>query len=400
MPSTASVPPRGSVSFSANGGTAPYAFDLAANGSNGIVGAGGAYVAGPKGSVTDTVRVTDSGGKTQTALVQVGPEISIAPASGTIALGGTQDFTATGGNDGPYSWNASAGTIDGAGHFTAPNVSGSVTIGASDSLGNTAFVVFAVGTGLAIVKTPAQSFPKGTVVFTASGGSQTGFTWSLVTAPAAGGSIDSATGQFTAGPTANVTETIKVTDSVGGSATTTLDIGPGLSLTPASATATPGQHISFAASGGSGVGISFALEASPSGGTLDGTGVYIAGTISGTDVVKVVDSVGNVARANVTVNGAPPPLDAGIGDDAGTIADAGAHPDAATTTTPPPVPPGAGTTPPGANPTKPGAIDIGPPGTGGGEDCTMHGAPSGSSGVGGFFLMALAALGRRRRHRR
>lgn len=395
-PQTANAVPRGAVAFSATGGATPYTFDLAGNASNGTIGTDGAYIAGSKGSVTDVVRVTDKAGKTQTALVQVGPGISITPSSGTIALGGTKDFSAVGGNGGPYTWHASAGTIDTTGHFTAPNASGSVTIDTSDSLGNTASVVFAVGTGIAITKNPAQTFPKGTVQFTASGGSQTGFTWSVITAPAAGGSIVAATGVFTAGATGGVTETIKVTDSVGGTATATIDVGPALSITPASATAKPGDHISFSAAGGSGMGVSFSLEASPSGGTLDATGVYIAGTIKGTDVVKIVDSVGNVARANITVSGAEPP-DAGSsggdagspGNDAGTSSSSGSGSSSSGSVTPPP---GA------AEGTTPGAINVGAPGDGG-DDCSMHG-PSRKTGGTSGALLAITALALARRRRR
>jgi hypothetical protein len=59
--------------------------------------------------------------------------------------------------------------------------------------------------------------------FTASGGSGTGYTWSLST-NASGGSINPATGVYTAGPTGKVTDVVRVQDSLGSSATATVTV--------------------------------------------------------------------------------------------------------------------------------------------------------------------------------
>ncbi len=59
--------------------------------------------------------------------------------------------------------------------------------------------------------------------FTASGGSGTGYAWSLST-NASGGSINPATGVYTAGATRNVTDVVRVQDSLGNSATATVTV--------------------------------------------------------------------------------------------------------------------------------------------------------------------------------
>jgi len=56
--------------------------------------------------------------------------VSILPASGTVAVNGTQQFTATVSNDPNHavSWSATSGTVSSSGLFTAPNVSSTTPI--------------------------------------------------------------------------------------------------------------------------------------------------------------------------------------------------------------------------------------------------------------------------------
>jgi len=59
--------------------------------------------------------------------------------------------------------------------------------------------------------------------FTATGGSGSGYSWSFGTNNS-GGSINTSTGAYTAGPTGSVTDTVKVTDSLGNSATSSITV--------------------------------------------------------------------------------------------------------------------------------------------------------------------------------
>jgi hypothetical protein len=148
--------------------------------------------------------------------------------------------------------------------------------------------------------------PRAHVILTASGGTGAGRTWSLTT-NGSGATIDTASGAYTAGSTGSASDIVKVTDSGGNSATQTLAITAAVSISPASASAAPGGSLSFSATGGSGSGYAWALVTNASGGTINAaSGAYAAGqTGSVTDVVKVMDSLGNVATANVSVTTPP-----------------------------------------------------------------------------------------------
>ena len=152
----------------------------------------------------------------------------------------------------------------------------------------------------------AQLPPRRQVILTTSGGTGAGRTWSLTT-NGSGATIDAASGGYTAGSTGSASDVVKVTDSGGNSATQTLAVTAGVSISPANASAAPGGRVSFSAAGGSGSGYAWALAANASRGTINATsGAYAAGqTGSVTDVVQVTDSLGNVASANVSVT-APP----------------------------------------------------------------------------------------------
>jgi len=230
-PATASVPPRGSLIFSASGGSGTgYSWSLSTNASGGSINAGtGAYTAGATPSVTDVVRVVDSLGNAATRNLAVGAGVSISGVT-TVAPGGSTTFTASGGSGTGYSWslstNASGGSINaGTGAYTAgatPSVTDVVRV--VDSLGNTSTQDVAVGPGISIGG-PATVPASTSAAFTASGGSGTGYTWSLST-NASGGSIDGTSGLYTAGATPNVTDIVSVQDSLGNSGSTPVSVTP------------------------------------------------------------------------------------------------------------------------------------------------------------------------------
>jgi hypothetical protein len=307
-PPTATVAPRGTRTFAASGGQGAYTYSLATNASGGSInGATGAYTAGATPNVTDIVRVADAAAGSATATVTVSAGVSISPTSAAVAPHGTRTFTASGGSGTGLTFtlsiNGSGGSISAGGAYVAggtANATDVVTV--TDSLGNAATSTVTVGAGVSINPTSAAVAPLGSKTFTASGGSGTGLTFSLST-NGSGGSVNSASGVYVAGPTGNVTDIVKVTDSLGNSATASVSIGGGLSISPTSATVAPRGTKSFTASGGSGTGLTFSLSTNGSGGSVNSaSGAYVAGpTPNVTDVVKVVDSLGNTASATVTV---------------------------------------------------------------------------------------------------
>ena len=371
-PSNPTSPPKGAVSFSASDGSGTgYTFALTTNGSGGSINAStGAYTAGATGGVDDVVTATDSLGNTGSTTVTVGPGISISPSAPATPPNGSIAFSAAGGSDAGFAWslstNDSGATIDGStGAYTAGATGNTVdNVGVLDSLGNAASVNVSVGGGLAINPATPSSPPKGSIAFSVVGGSGTGFTWALATNDS-GGTIDSASGAYTAGPTPSVTDVVRVTDSLGNHSSVNVTVTATVSISPSTATLSAGHSTTFSASGGSGTGYVWSLATNASGGDITSGGVYTAGVTGGIDVVQLVDSLGNSATATVTVT------DVGI-DDAGS---------------PPPPPHDASTVDAGA-----GAESSG------GCGCTTAGRSS-SSKVGLLSLLGALALWRRRKKR-
>jgi Zn-dependent metalloprotease len=159
---------------------------------------------------------------------------------------------------------------------------------------------------LSIVPASAVVPPRGQVLFTATGGSGTGYNWSFATSSSSG-SINASTGAYTAGPAGSVTDIVKVTDSLGNTGIRNITVTAGVSISPATPSTVPNGSLTLAASGGSGTGFAWSLASNSSGGSINAsTGAYKAGpTGNVTDIVNVTDSLGNTATANLTVT-APP----------------------------------------------------------------------------------------------
>jgi MYXO-CTERM domain-containing protein len=87
----------------------------------------------------------------------------------------------------------------------------------------------AVTVGVTVSPAAATVAPRGTQVFTASGGSGTGWTWSFAS-NASGGTIAAATGAYTAGPTGGVTDVVRATDSLGNAGTAQVTVTPATTL--------------------------------------------------------------------------------------------------------------------------------------------------------------------------
>jgi hypothetical protein len=311
------TPPRGTLALSATGGSnAGWAWSLVTNASGGSVSSSGVYKAGGVGDVNDSVRVTDSLGNTGSLTLQVTKGVSIVAPMNTVDAGSNETLTAVGGSGMGFVWSLSAapsgGSITQAGTYTAGTTPGVTDVVAVvDSLGNSAQQHITVVLPLKVAASATTVAPKGQVTLTASGGSGTGYVWSLP-ANQSGGTITSA-GIYTAGSTGSVTDTAQVVDSTGDMASTSISVGPGVSILPLAPDVVPGQTIHFAASGGSG-GYAWSLPASPSNGSITADGVYTAGRNGGVaDKVQATDSNGNAASVTVVVWALSPKAHAGCG---------------------------------------------------------------------------------------
>lgn len=321
---TGTVPPRGTRQLEVTGGVPPYQYSYISNASGSVVSETGEYTAGPRGKVVDVVRVTDFVGQLAAAVVSVGPELAILPASPTVPPNATITFEVAGGDNAAVTWallvNESGATIDPvSGVYRAgPTPDSTDTVTATDSLGNTAEVRVSVGGDLVVEPASARTHPRGTIQFQVQGGGQQ-LTWSMATSNS-GGTIDPSTGRYVAGAIGSVRDEVRVTDDAGNEAIVSVQVGPALSILPGSATVTISGTVRLLVTGGSGEYIRIELELNASGAAIGTDFVYSAGEREGRDVVLVVDSAGNSARATIDVVATAPslgPFDLSIGGGVG-----------------------------------------------------------------------------------
>ena len=246
---------------------------------------------GTAGTSTFTVTVTDtvaslSSNSTFTIVVDAGVSVTTATTLpvGYAGSNYSQALAATGGSGTGYTWAVSGGSTLPAGLSLStvgvlsgkPTAAGTSTfsITVTDSVGNTASATFSltIDAGITI---NAITLPKGYegtaypgATFTATGGTNTGYTWSATGLPA-GLSISTTTGAISGTPTAAGTFSIvaTVTDSVGNTASTTVSLVVEATLSITTGTTLPGGTKSvaysqqLAATGGSGTGYTWTTDA-------------------------------------------------------------------------------------------------------------------------------------------
>jgi hypothetical protein len=317
VPAAPTVAPRQRQVFVASGGAGSYHFTLRSNPSGATIGQGsGVYVAGSTPDVTDIVEVSDASGATVDVFVTVGLGVTVSPANPSTLTLGMISFTATGGSGSGYSWrlvgNSSGGRVDtGTGNYVAGPVANVVDrVEVTDSLGNTAATNITIGARLDMKLSATTTPPRGSLEPSASGGTLP-YAWSLV-ANASGATIDPATGAYHAGAIPNVVDRIQVKDGAGATLEASINVGPGVAVSPQSVSIAAGVTLAFSVNGGSGTGYTWSIQTSTTGGKVSDAGIYVAGPARGTDVVVVKDSLGNTATAQVTVL---PAQSAGFGSD-------------------------------------------------------------------------------------
>jgi len=284
------------------------------------------------GTYASTVKAT-SGGLSATATVVVTPgplaTIVVTPTPVLMGSGTTQLFVAVGkdaaGNIVQFTptWSivAGGGTVDGTGLFTAGAASGTYTNTVQASAGGltgTATVTVVPGplASITLTPNPVTMYVGATQQFTAVGKDATGNVvpmtpvWSVV---AGGGTIDGA-GLFTAGTTPGTySNTVKVTSgSISSTATVVVTAGPLATIivspTPATMAVSGTQQFSAVGKdiGGNVVAISPTWTVVAGGGTVGVSGLFTAGTLTGTYTNTVrASSAGIAGYATVIVTSGP-----------------------------------------------------------------------------------------------
>lgn len=290
------LPAGGSATFSATGGVVPYEFSVVSGGGS-VNSSTGVYSA-PASASSVTVKVTDSRGNTSSIAITVKDPVAISPSSITLAVNNSTTFAASGGLA-PFTYSilSGGGTIGSStGIYVAPATAGSAVVRVVDALGQTAQASLTVNPALNLSPASIDVVQTGSVSFSAAGG-VTPYTYSIVSG---GGSINNSTGEYTAPNTAG-SAVIRVTDSLGNLASSSVTVASPVQISPVSYTLAVNNQKTFTASGGL-APYTFSLVSGV--GAITTAGVYTAPGTSGVATVKVTDSLGQVASANLTINAA------------------------------------------------------------------------------------------------
>ena len=298
-PSTYTLAVNNTKSFSGTGGVGAYTYSVVAGGAGGTVNGSGLYTAPATGG-TDTVKVADTLGNTATSTITINPAMTITPSTFTMAVSNTKSFSGAGGV-GAYTYSVvsggAGGTVNSSGLYTAPATSGTDTVKVTDTLGNAATSTVTINPALTITPATFTLAVNDTKSFSGSGGVSP-YTYSMVIG-GAGGSVNSS-GLYTA-PISAGTATVKITDALGNTATSVVTINPAVTITPTSVTLAVSNTKSFSGSGGVGT-YTYSVASGGAGGTVNSSGLYTAPATSGTDTVKITDTLGNSATSTVTIN--------------------------------------------------------------------------------------------------
>ena len=336
-----------SQTLTASGGISPYTWTLASGTLPTCLtitqSASGAAITGTPnascaGTYTVTFKVTDSGTPTAltattsalTLTINAAPAITFAGAlsAGTYNVAYTGSVAATGGA-GALTYSISAGSLPTGLMLSAstgaiagtPTVAGTFpfTVKAADAYGDSNTQAYSLVVSYPALTVNPASLPVGYVgsnytqtTLSASGGSGTGYTWTLANGNSLPAGLSLSTGGVITGKataTGAVGFTVKVTDSASNTATgsfsITIDAGVSITTPLALPTGYVGGNYSktLAATGGSGTGYTWSItggSALPSGLTLSAAGVLSGKpTTTGTPSfnITVTDSVQNSASA-------------------------------------------------------------------------------------------------------
>jgi len=299
-PALIGVAVNNTIAFSAGGGVAPYTYTIFSGG--GSINSSSGFFTAPAGAGSVTVRVTDSASpaaSTSDAIITVNNALQISPTSQTLLINDAITFSYTGGVD-PVSFSIFSGTgsINSAtGDYTAPASIGTAVVRATDSYGNISNANITITQTLLISPTIKILAVNNVFSFTGSGGTPP-LTYSVFSGT---GAINSASGAYTA-PAAPGSAVVRVTDSLGTSASANVTVNAALTITPSTQTMSIGGLLNFSSGGGV---PPYTYSVFSGGGSINATtGAFTAPGTVGTSVVRITDSIGNTADSTVTINNA------------------------------------------------------------------------------------------------
>jgi|GEM_PF-6695818 len=288
--------------FTALGGVEPYSWSMV-SGSGTIDGSSGVYTA-PSSAGSDVVRVTDSIGNISDAVISVLTPFSLSPTEIQVTVDNSYTFTAEGGKT-PYVFtvDSGGGAVDAVtGEYTAPAAAGNAVLGAVDALGNydSAEITIVPPAALLISPVSITLNVDDSTTFSATGGTSP-YNFAILSGS---GNID-AGGTYTA-PGATGTDIIRLSDddgTISDAVVTIVSSGP-LSIVPVSVVVEQDALYDFYADGGS---PPYIYSVSSGSGIINpASGLFTAPAATGSATVKVTDSLGAWAEANVDIAPAAP----------------------------------------------------------------------------------------------
>jgi hypothetical protein len=277
------------LTLSGAGGTGPYNFTITPGGSGSgtLDPVAGLFTAVSAGTVN--VTAVDAVGVSGTAVLTIEPVISASLSAASILVAGTSQLSVTGGIP-PYTYSilsggSGSGTVDPvAGLFTSTAV-GTVNVGVVDSASNSTSTIVTVMSAVSVSAPGAPVAVGGSLTVSASGGSGSGYVYSITPGGSGSGTIDPNLGVFNATVFGSIN--VSVTDSLGDTGTMTFTVsGPVCALVSENGTAlvscpagTTIQSIGFA---------SFGTPSAPGGDCTQGLSL---GSCNGSNSVTVVSSL-------------------------------------------------------------------------------------------------------------
>ncbi len=283
--------------FTATGGVTPYSFSILSGGGS-INSSTGAFTA-PASAGSVVVRVTDALSNVSNSTVTIVSTLTMTPVSKTLSVNNVFSFLGVGGQT-PYTYSvvSGGGSIHSStGSYTAPATAGIAVVRVTDAIGQTADSSVTINSALAISPSSVIKAVGATHTFSATGGVSP-YTYSIVTG---GGSINSATGSFTAPVTAG-SVVIRVTDSLSNTSDANVTVMSSVVISPITLTLAVNNSTLFSASGGL---TPYAFSIVSGGGSVNsGTGAFTAPGSASTTVLRVTDALGQTSDATITVNAA------------------------------------------------------------------------------------------------
>ncbi|MFI5390977.1 MAG: kelch repeat-containing protein, partial [Bacteriovoracales bacterium] len=283
-PTSLSLTPKGTATFSILGGIPPYYFSA----SRGTINLNGVYNS-PSSIGTDLVTVRDSLGNSATSNIGIYPGLGINPSRINLQINSSTTFIATGG-DPPYLYSASLGNITSTGVYTAPSTTGTAIIGVSDKLGKKETAEVNIYSPLKVSPTEITLAVGNPNKFVASGGVPP-YKFSTDR-----GSIDTASGYFTA-PDSASTGKVTVTDQQNNKIVANVFINSKLEVNPPTFALNVNSKSNFFGY----FGVSPYTYEALIGNIGPQDGSYTAPSDPGDETITVTDSLGNQATSFGTI---------------------------------------------------------------------------------------------------